>query len=499
MKAGEIYSKLNDHFKLKGLTKEELLPFYQKLREYNYDEPHIFEKLGITDVDDIDLRYLPAYLEFNLGANDPLDRLLKIYLFARQVEEKELLEILGEDIISVLLRRGLLEKTDDKVSSPVALFPCLGYILATDHMFTRSYVSRTVYPLGVDSYALARVMMDIEADEALDLCTGCGVHALIASKTSKKVTGIDKNPRAVNFAKFNALLNQVDNAEFLQGDMYEPVAGRKFNWIIANPPFVPSPDEKLYFRHGSQSGERLFSQVVSGLDEHLENGGYAQIVHSMVFHKNEKYEDKIRGWLSSPSMQLLIFGTRFGRVEPYILNHVTVPAYDPGYNDELLKWVRSYKEQEITKIGDGLSFIKKTPESKPVTLFANIRMPLEKSDINPASILDLMEKRSLEDFRESLNDMIFRIADRVDFFWDGTQSDGSKKYGVLFNNSSVLMNEVLDIFTIIILDIITANPRKGSEIRTIFEKAAGHHPLYNDKLFTDKLLDLMVDGIITTD
>jgi hypothetical protein len=496
VKAGQIYKKLTDHFKLNGLKKEDLLPFLMKLREYKYDEASIFGRLGISDIDDIIVRYLPAYLQFNLAENSPLDRLIKIYIFALKINEDELIDILGDEITATLYKACLLEKEDGMVFSSVALFPCLGGVFATDHMFTTAYVSRSVYPLGIDSYSLARVLMDVNAGTTLDLCTGCGVHAILAAKTSGSVIGVDLNPRAVNFARFNALLNQVDNIEFLQGNLYEPVAGKKFDWIIANPPFVPSPDKRLYFRHGSPSGEAILQTVLSGLPEFLNDGGYAQTVNSIVYHENEKYEDKIRGWLDKSELQLLILGTRFGSVDRYILDHITVSPFSPGYNEELIRWVKSYKEQKIIRIGDGQMFLKKTPGSKPETLSANYRMPLTKSTDNPSRILDLMENRNNEDFKKSLLDKCFKISDQVDFFWDGTQPDGFKKYGLVFKNSSLLVNEVLDIFSVIILDIITANPRKGSEIREIFEKAAGHHPIFDKNLFLKKLLDLMVDGII---
>ncbi len=75
----------------------------------------------------------------------------------------------------------------------------------------------------------------------LDLGTGSGVLGLRGASHCDRVTAVDINPRALMFAGFNAHLNFVDNIELLEGSWFEPVAGRRFDLIVSNPPYVVSP------------------------------------------------------------------------------------------------------------------------------------------------------------------------------------------------------------------------------------------------------------------
>ena len=58
---------------------------------------------------------------------------------------------------------------------------------------------------------------------ALDLGTGSGVQAFLAARHSGHVVGLDLNPRALRLARLNAALNGVENVDWRQGDLFEPV------------------------------------------------------------------------------------------------------------------------------------------------------------------------------------------------------------------------------------------------------------------------------------
>src|SRR5437667_234719 len=60
--------------------------------------------------------------------------------------------------------------------------------------------------------------------EALDLCSGTGIGALVLSRHAQRVVAADITARAAHFARFNALLNGCPNVAVAQGDLY--AAGR---------------------------------------------------------------------------------------------------------------------------------------------------------------------------------------------------------------------------------------------------------------------------------
>ena len=67
-----------------------------------------------------------------------------------------------------------------------------------------------------------------------DIGTGSGILALIASKLNAKYTlGVDLDPLAVDAAKENVELNNVDNIEIVYGDLVEVVEG-KADIVVAN-------------------------------------------------------------------------------------------------------------------------------------------------------------------------------------------------------------------------------------------------------------------------
>jgi release factor glutamine methyltransferase len=88
--------------------------------------------------------------------------------------------------------------------------------------------------------ALARMP---SAQSVLDIGTGSGCIALaLACKLpGASVTAVDISGAALAVARRNAERNGVV-IEFLQGSLFEPVAGRTFDLIVSNPPYIPSRD-----------------------------------------------------------------------------------------------------------------------------------------------------------------------------------------------------------------------------------------------------------------
>jgi 23S rRNA (uracil1939-C5)-methyltransferase len=69
-------------------------------------------------------------------------------------------------------------------------------------------------------YKITRDFADLKGDELVyDLYTGTGTIAQFISKKAKKVVGIESVPEAINDAKENAQLNNIDNVQFYVGDM----------------------------------------------------------------------------------------------------------------------------------------------------------------------------------------------------------------------------------------------------------------------------------------
>lgn len=81
----------------------------------------------------------------------------------------------------------------------------------------------------------------------LDLGTGTGAIALAlaSERPDCQVTGIDLQPAAVALAQHNAQKLAINNARFLPGDWFMPVAGQQFALIASNPPYIDETDPHL--------------------------------------------------------------------------------------------------------------------------------------------------------------------------------------------------------------------------------------------------------------
>jgi HemK-related putative methylase len=75
--------------------------------------------------------------------------------------------------------------------------------------------------------------------EVLDLGTGSGVAAVFAATSGARVTGVDINPAALRCARINAALNELETRiVFVEGDLFDPVPGMRFDLITFNPPYL---------------------------------------------------------------------------------------------------------------------------------------------------------------------------------------------------------------------------------------------------------------------
>ncbi|MFC8438367.1 HemK2/MTQ2 family protein methyltransferase [Streptomyces griseoincarnatus] len=107
----------------------------------------------------------------------------------------------------------------------------------------KSLVLPGVYAPQEDTALLAAALADepVEPGAAvLDVGTGSGALALTAARRGARVTAVDVSRRAVYAARLNALRAGLP-LEVVRGNLFEPVRGRSFDLVLANPPYVPAP------------------------------------------------------------------------------------------------------------------------------------------------------------------------------------------------------------------------------------------------------------------
>jgi release factor glutamine methyltransferase len=120
----------------------------------------------------------------------------------------------------------------------------------------------------------------------LDVCTGSGVLALSVQPEADEVTAIDSSGLAVTAARANAALNRRP-VEVLRGDLFTPVAGRLFDTIISNPPYLPvaggrDPSRATRAWNGGHDGRAVIDRICRRAPVHLAHGGEVLLVQSSL-------------------------------------------------------------------------------------------------------------------------------------------------------------------------------------------------------------------------
>lgn len=104
-----------------------------------------------------------------------------------------------------------------------------------------------VYRPQDDTWLLAETLADAGiAPGAAVLDVGCGTGALsiaAARLRPRSITAVDVSRRAVWTARVNTVRRGV-RAEIARGDAFALVAGRTFDLVLANPPYVPGRPER---------------------------------------------------------------------------------------------------------------------------------------------------------------------------------------------------------------------------------------------------------------
>ena len=171
-----------------------------------------------------------------------------------------------------------------------------------------------VMAVSGSSMFLSHLTIRTPVASALDVGTGTGVQALLASRHAERVVGTDPNPRALSFARFNALLNDVPNVEFREGSLFEPVGEERFDLIVSNPPFVVSPDDDYLYRDSGAPGDEISRDVVRGAAEHLAPGGTATVLIGWIENPDVSPWERPTGWAADTGCDV------------WVLHHSTLQA-----------------------------------------------------------------------------------------------------------------------------------------------------------------------------
>lgn len=166
----------------------------------------------------------------------------------------------------------------------------LQYLLGTQNFYG--------LPIAVDERALIprqeteelcqwglSLLEALPSPQVLDLCTGSGAIAVALKRLCPRaqVCASDLSAPALSLARENARANGADIRFFL-GDLWEPLAGLRFDLIVSNPPYIPSAEcgalqaevlrEPRMALDGGPDGLAFYRRIALGAAAHLNPGGW---------------------------------------------------------------------------------------------------------------------------------------------------------------------------------------------------------------------------------
>jgi release factor glutamine methyltransferase len=83
--------------------------------------------------------------------------------------------------------------------------------------------------------------------KVVDLGTGSGAIALALASERRQwqVAATDLSADALEVARANAASHGLTRVEFLQGSWFEPLAGRRFDVVVSNPPYIGADEPEM--------------------------------------------------------------------------------------------------------------------------------------------------------------------------------------------------------------------------------------------------------------
>lgn len=228
---------------------------------------------------------------------DPVDTMLELFIDGREVQVNRLRKHISAAFVDAVLETRLAERSGSALKSKLCLFPCYGKYIVTDRAVKNAAINQVMW-LWAESFLLGGLIKRTPRRRAIDLGTGSGVHAILAGGHCQSVVGVDVNPRALEFARFNAALNGVGNAEFVLSDLFQSVGGT-FDLLLANPPYLPDgaaqPGDNFW--SGGVEGAEILGRIVRAIPDRLEPAGTAHIVALYPCLPGKTVHDLFNGWL----------------------------------------------------------------------------------------------------------------------------------------------------------------------------------------------------------
>ncbi len=214
-----------------------------------------------------------------------LRTLIRVFHQDQSVPRKELEALLSTSSIAALVESGMMSEDGPLLRPNVTLTECYGGLFAADRYDQFSKPDAALRPHVSTAFIEWFLPAPTPLSKAVDIGTGTGVLSFLMNRRyGATVYAVDKNPRAVEYAKFNAVMNDLDGVEIMEADhnslIKEPSLAGKVDLLEWNMPATFWVHEAMCWGFPSASiGERTLVDVYEALPKLFSPRGVAILRH----------------------------------------------------------------------------------------------------------------------------------------------------------------------------------------------------------------------------
>ncbi len=296
-------------------------------------------------------------LEWPIDVSSELDLLVRLFYLGKAVALDAVQKLIPPNVLNTLLELELLQRNGERLQAACTFEKFDDLLLAFDsRQRFHAHAEDLVLGLNSTTRLLNNCRIDCLGGNFLDLGTGCGTLALAAAPLAAKVTATDINGRALRFARINAALNGISNVSFLLGDRFEPVAGRRFESIVSNPPFLLAPTSGLLYTENKIDLDGFVESLARIAPEYLEENGVFQMLCEWAELDAEPWEMRLRSWFETCRCDVHIWwGYRFSIAEYARKRAIEQGELDPeSVGPSFSEKIRYLKDRRVKSIYGGL-------------------------------------------------------------------------------------------------------------------------------------------------
>ncbi len=146
-----------------------------------------------------------------------------------------------------------------------------------------------VYEPQEDSFLLKEEIKKINlfGKKCLDLGTGSGIQAkAMLDSNAQKVFCVDINPKAL-FQVQKKLFNYNGKFVLIESDLFSSLGNEKFDFVVFNPPYLPSGEIKWVDLDGGKKGRKIIDKFLTQFVGHLNPNAIILLLISSLNNKND--------------------------------------------------------------------------------------------------------------------------------------------------------------------------------------------------------------------